>query len=206
MSRPIYGRVYEVRTSSQPPDSHAYVGKVVAPTTVEMRIRGTSASAHMSPSSIAKDPWKADILPGRDGYRVLEVVRMTGDPAEDDRALRRAEAFWIDRLATLYNDVRPVRPATALRPPPIPVRTSRPAPARLTARERNAMVYRRRARRRLSMVLAMATLFTYLAARVMIAMALPWPAAPWIVSPVVGIAAAWYLFWRAHRTWRRLAR
>lgn len=200
MSRPIYGRVYEVFLRGQDPSTHAYVGKVVVPSTPELRIYGKSASAHLSPQSIAKDPWKAGIV----GYRVLEVVRTCGDTAEDDRALRRAEAFWIDRLNTLHNDVRPVRPAAGA---PRHQRASEPSgPARIVRPRPPVAARQRRARRRLMMMLMLTAVFTFLAARVVLAMDLPWPAAPWIASPVAGVMAAWFLFQRAHKTWRKLTR
>lgn len=204
MSRPIYGRVYEVILRDQEPGTHAYVGKAVVPLTPHMRIYGASASAHMSQASIAKDPWKARIV----DYRVLEVVRTTGDRDEDDRALRRAEAFWIDRLNAVHNDVRPVQAAasTKRRRPELPPPRVSAVPLRPTARQLNQMAARRRARRRLAAVLALAAIITYLAARVVTAMELPWPYAPWIAPPAVGIGAALYLFARMRKAWRKLTR
>lgn len=198
--RAIYGRVYELVLRGQPPDSHAYVGKVTAPTTIHQRIFGRSASAHTSPDSIARDPWKAGILPGRAGYRLLETVYDTGDDAENDRALRRAEAFWIDRLRPTYNIVRPVRPAGS--PPPQSRRPRRTSPARRQS-------VRRRPRRKLAKPITLALLiaaFTFLWGRMLFMMELPWPQAPWVGAPVVGIATGWALFWKLHRAVRKILR
>lgn len=198
--RAVYGRIYELILRDQPPGSHAYVGKVTAPTTIHQRVFGKSSSAHTSPESVARDPWKAGILPGRAGYRQLEVVYDTGDPAENDRALRRAEAFWIDRLRTIHNDVRPVRPAGG---------RSRPRPHRPTVPRRAPLVARRRPRRKLAKPITLCLLviaFTYLSARLLLAMQLPWPQVPWVGAPVLGLALGWTTFWKLHRSIRRLLR
>lgn len=198
--RTVHGRVYELVTRDQPPGSHAYVGKVTAPTTIHQRVFGKSSSAHTSPESVARDPWKADILPGRAGYRLLETVYDTGDEAENDRALRRAEAFWIDRLRPLHNVVRPVRPAGE--------RGSRPqrkrGPNPPTLRPR-----RRKPRRKLAKPITLFVLisaFTYLSGRVLIMMDLPWPQVPWVGAPMLGLALGWSTFWKLHRSIRRLLR
>lgn len=198
--RAVYGRVYELVLRGQPDAQHSYVGKTTQ--TIHRRVHGPSG--HTCAADVAKDPWKASILPGRAGYRLLETVYDTGDPEENRRALARAEAFWIDRLRPLHNDVRPVRPIGDLRaakprhyPGPIP-----PRPARSPAR---------RARRRGSRVkplalLTLVALFTCLAAWFIVAMQLPWPQAPWIASPVVGLTVGWATFWKLHRSVRRLLR
>lgn len=191
MSGRIYGRVYELLLRGQSPDTHVYVGKVKAPTSIKARVFGSSASAHTSPQSIARDPWKAGIV----SYKQLEVVYATGDPTEDDKALRRAEAYWMDRLKTTKNIVRPIREAGRATPP----RPTRAVPVREMAR-------RRRRNGRTFAVLALAVMLTALTARVIVAMDLPWPAAPWVVSPAVGTLAAWHVFWRLHREFRRLTR
>lgn len=203
--RAVHGRIYEVITRGQPPDSHAYVGKVTAPTTIHQRIFGRSNSAHTSPESIARDPWKASIVPGRAGYRLLETVYDTDDEAENDRALRRAEAFWIDRLRPAHNIVRPVRPAGEKRAPrlayaergPLAPLTARPAPAR------------RRKPRKIGKPIALLALiaaFTFLTAYVLLMMKLPWPQVPWVGAPVLGLALGWSTFWKLHRSIRRLLR
>lgn len=194
MTRPVYGRVYELRLRGQADADHSYVG-LTRQLTIHRRVHGPSG--HTSPDDIARDPWKARILPGRDGYRQLEVVYSTGDPAEDERSLRRAEAFWIDRLRPIHNEVRPVRPFG-----------DRPAPRPVTApRPRRAVAVRRRRRSAKPYVLAALILtFTFLAARMVVAMQLPWPAAPWIAAPTLGVALGWTVFWRVHRAFRKLLR
>lgn len=201
MSRPIYGYVYELFLAGQPDTDHSYVGMTT--TTIHRRIHGPGG--HASAESVARDPWKARILPGRAGYRCLEIVRDTGDPAENDRALRRAEAFWIDRLRPVHNDVRPVRP------PGEPVRSRRES-ARVgeSRRKPRPRGNGRPVRRRRPWPVIALALFVIppvvLVARVVSAMELPWPAAPWIAAPTVGTLIGWNLYWRARRGWRRLTR
>lgn len=199
-ARAIHGRIYELVLRGQTPDSHAYVGKVTAPTTIHQRVFGRSNSAHTSPESVARDPWKAGILPGRTGYRLLETVYDTGDEAENDRALRRAEAFWIDRLRPVHNIVRPVRPAGARE------HHARPRPSALVRTRPHSS---RRPRRKLAKPITLLTLiaaFTYLAARALLMMELPWPQVPWVGAPVLGLALGWSTFWKLHRSIRRLLR
>jgi hypothetical protein len=194
-ARPIYGYVYELILAGQSDTDHSYVGMTT--TTIHRRVHGSSG--HTSAGDVAHDPWKAGILPGRDGYRCLEIVRSTGDMGEDDRALRRAEAFWIDRLRPVYNDVRPVRPAgeripRSRRPP------ASPAPNRIAGRRR---------RRKVGKPIALALLIaacTYLSARGLLMMQLPWPQVPWVGAPVLGVALGWSAFWRVHRALRKLVR
>jgi hypothetical protein len=194
-ARPVYGRVYEVVLRGQPEAQHSYVGKTTQ--TIHQRVHGSSG--HTCAADVARDPWKAGILPGRAGYRLLETVYDTGDPAENARALARAESFWIDRLRPLHNDVRPVRPIgevrTAVRRQPRPSRTI----VRATRR-------RRRKFGKPIALLALVALFTFLAAWFVVAMQLPWPQAPWISSPVIGLALGWTVFWRIHRSVRRILR
>lgn len=195
-ARPIYGYVYEVILAGQSDDDHSYVGMTT--TTIHRRVHGPSG--HTSVADVARDPWKAGIRPGRDGYRCLEIVRSTGDPVENDRALRRAEAFWIDRLRPLYNDVRPVRPPGERAPRPRRGRSGRPSTPRRPARRR-----RRKLGKPIALVLLIAAC-TYLSARGLLMMELPWPQVPWIGAPVLGVAFGWSAFWRAHRSLRRLFR
>jgi hypothetical protein len=195
-ARPIYGYVYELILAGQSDTDHSYVGMTT--TTIHRRVHGSSG--HTSARDVAHDPWKAGIRPGRDGYRCLEIVRSTGDQAEDDRALRRAEAFWIDRLRPVHNDVRPVRPAGERIP-------SRPRRSAQLARGTRRPVRRRR--RRVGKPIALALLIaacTYLSAYVLLMMELPWPQVPWVGAPVLGVALGWSAFWRAHRSLRRLFR
>jgi hypothetical protein len=195
-ARPIYGYVYELILAGQSDTDHSYVGMTT--TTIHRRVHGPSG--HTSAGNVAHDPWKAGILSGRDGYRCLEIVRTTGDASEDDRVLRRAEAFWIDRLRPLYNDVRPVRPPGERTPRPRRERSAGPTtPSRPV----------RRRRRKLGKPLAMLALIavcTYLSARGLLMMQLPWPQVPWVGAPVLGVALGWSAFWRAHRSLRRLFR
>lgn len=196
MSRAVYGRVYELNLSNPGPDEeHAYVGMTIGP--IHGRVHGRQESAHTSAASVAKSPWKARILPGSAGYRQLEVVYATAHPDEDERTLRRAEAFWIDRLRPTYNIVRPVRPFAdellPVQPKARPVRT-----------------VRRRARRRVPAravlcILSM-LLFTAGVAWFVVAMRLPWPQAPWIAAPTLGAFLGWSAFWRAHKAIRKLVR
>lgn len=196
-SRPIYGYIYEAIVSDLPLDQHAYVG--MTEQTPHQRVHGPSG--HTSPASIAKDPWKARILPGRAGHRILERVRDTGDPAENDRALRRAEAFWIDRLRPLYNEVRPVRPpGTSAQP------ATRPRGNRSSAVSVRLPQRRKPVPPRAILCAVIVAVSIALVARFVVLMELPWPQAPWIAGPVLGGAFGWTSFWRIHRAWRRLMR
>lgn len=184
--RAVYGRVYELITGDPQDGPHPYVGM----TTQTIRRRTHGPNGHTSPASVAKDPWKARILPGPGGVRLLENVYDTGDPAENDRALRRAEAFWIDRLRPTHNEVRPVRP---------PAHHPRPAKrsARPTVRRARRVTFRHVA------LLVLIALATYLAARVTLAMELPWPAAPWVVAPAVGVTSGFLAYARIHAIGRK---
>jgi hypothetical protein len=196
VSRPIYGYVYELILAGQSDTDHSYVGMTT--TTIHRRVHGSSG--HTSAGDVARDPWKASIRPGRDGYRCLEIVRSTGDCAENDRVLRRAEAFWIDRLRPLYNDVRPVRPPGERIPRSRRERVVRPPAPRRPVRRR-----RRRVGKPIALVLLIVAC-TYLSARVLLMMELPWPQVPWVGAPVLGVALGWSAFWRVHRSLRRLFR
>lgn len=192
--RAVFGRVYELVLRGQRDDEHTYVGKTEQ--TIHQRVHG-GRNAHSSPQSVARDPWKAGILPGRAGWRQLEVVYDTGDPAENDRALRRAEAFWIDRLRPTKNDVRPVRPRVTVMPPATAMR-------RPSQRELNRLAARRRARRRTVGLLVLVALFTFAAARVAVQMQTPWPAFPWVAAPIAGVALGWATFGRLLRARKKL--
>lgn len=198
MSRAIYGRIYELNLRNPDPDEeHPYVG-MTTERTLHERVHGRGG--HTSPEEVAKNPWKARILPGRAGYRLLETVYDTGDPVENDRLLRRAESYWIDRLRAKYNKVRPIRPFGD--PLPARPRAARPIVVMTPAQRR-----RRRSRRlRVASCLMLMATVTMFAARVVAAMELPWPAAPWIASPVIGIVVGWLVFWRMHRAVRKLVR
>jgi hypothetical protein len=200
--RPIVGYVYELITGDPQDGAHPYVGQTER--TVHQRVHGSGG--HTSPESIAKDPWKARILPGRAGYRILERVRDTGEgDRANELALNRAEAFWIDRLRSTHNDIRPVRP---------PVHESGPVPARRTRQpsraELAALARRRRATRRLAGFAVLAAAGTFVAVRLILALNLPWPAAPWVAGPALGVFAGWVCFvsidgWVAVLTGRRPA-
>jgi hypothetical protein len=104
-----------------------------------------------------------------------------------------AEAFAIDELRTTHNHQRPIR-----RPgKPAP----RPVPQRPTARRRP-----RKVPGRLIGFLTLAALFTYLSARLLVAMQLPWPAVPWVGAPMAGVAFGWLTFWKIHRSVRKILR
>jgi hypothetical protein len=195
-ARPIYGYVYELILAGQSDADHSYVGMTT--TTIHRRVHGSSG--HTSAENVARDPWKAGIRPGCAGYRRLEIVRSTDDPAEDARALRRAEAFWIDRLRPVHNDVRPVRPPGERIPRSRANRGTRPIATARPARRR-----RRKMGKPLAM-LALIAAFTYLSARALLMMQLPWPQVPWVGAPMLGVALGWSAFWRMHRALRKLVR
>lgn len=194
--RRIYGRVYELFVQDQAPDGSEYVGMTTR--TIHQRVHG--ASGHTCPADVARDPWKAGILAGSAGYRQLEVVYETGEGERaDDAALRRAEAFWIERLNPRRNDVRPVRPRPGVAPRPArrPVRpTKRPA---------------RRPVSRLAMVrtvgfFLLALGLTVASGRIVSMMELPWPAAPFVAGPVIGAALSWRIVWAVSSAGRALVR
>lgn len=191
MSREVYGRVYEPITSRpEVHGRHPYVGQTRQ--TVHQRVHGRGG--HTSALSVAKDPWKADILPGRAGYRVLKTIYATGDPGADQVRLDMAEAFAIDELNPTHNTQRPIRPAPEPRPPRPPSR-----------RELAELSRRQRTRARLVCLLVVVAIFTVLAARVTSGMQVS-PSFPWFASPALGVALGWPTFWWLHQQVRRLAR
>lgn len=186
--REVFGRVYELITGDSQDGPHPYAGQTTQ--TIHQRVHGRGG--HTSPESIAADPWKARIRPGRAGYRCLKTIYATGNPGADQVRLDMAEAFAIDELRTTYNKQRPIR------------QPGRPAP-----RPAQGRIGRRRPRRlpgRLLGFLTLAGFFTYLAARVVAGMDLPWPAAPWVVSPMAGVLLGWLTFWKIHRSVRKILR
>ena len=191
--RTTFGRVYELFTRDQAPGTHVYVGKTEQ--TLHQRVHGPSG--HTSPADMAANPWKAAILPGKAGYRLLETVYDTGDPDENARALRRAEAFWIDRLRPTENRVRPVRPPAT---EPQPHRAVRPPSRAQVAAHARA----RRERVRLGSFLVLALTLTVLAGRMIARMELPWPAAPWIAGPILGLAVGGWLFFSIDKALRKV--
>lgn len=138
-SRRIYGRVYELFTSRPADGEHPYAGKVKAPKTIAQR-----RDEHIREAGEPGCEWKAYILPGKAGYRLLETIYATGDDRADEAALRRAEAFWIDKLRTTYNVVRPVRPphGTPLSTRPADSRPARGATPRRAKRHRKPFPWR----------------------------------------------------------------
>lgn len=179
--RAVIGFVYELITGNPADGPHPYVGKTTQ--TIHQRVHGRNG--HASARSVAKDPWKARILPGAAGYRCLEIVRSTGEGEQADAdALRRAEAFWIDKLRPTHNEVRPVRPPKHETQPVKPRRETR-VPLTLG---------QRRARRRLVMFALLAGVCVFLAVRLVLAMHLPWPPAPWTIGPATGLFGAWLIF------------
>jgi hypothetical protein len=190
--REVFGRIYELILDGQRADEHSYVGKTTR--TIHQRVHGRGG--HTSAASIAKDPWKARILPGRAGYRQLELVYCTGEGlAADKAALARAEAFWIDRLRTVHNDVRPVRPPEPIKPP----RPSRRRPAP-TARRKS-----RRSSGKLTALLLLFAVFTSVVAYVLMT-AQASPPVVWVVSPAVGTLISWKIFYAAHRKAQKIRR
>jgi len=200
--RMAFGRVYETIEAGQRDGEHRYVG--MTEKTLHQRVHGPSG--HTSPASVAKDPWKAGILPGRAGYRLLETVYDTGDPAENDRALRRAEAFWIDRLRPSRNDVRPVRPPVSARPVAPPPRAARPTAPSLTYRERAARRKRRMAALKFFALIAAMALSVALAIRAAALLDLPWTQGPAILAAAAGAYVGWNVFWFLHKHLRKLTR
>ena len=198
--RPIVGFVYEAILRDQPDGTHAYVGKVMGATeaAVTERFHGDSASAHTSPESIRAYPWKARILPGRQGYRILERIRDTGDPTENDRAVRRAEVFWIDKLQTQFNVVRPVRP-------PVTRRAPRPA-ARPASKPRGRQV-RGDGGRHLAVaaVLSLIAVYATVIATVLHMGGASGPIA-WVTPPAGAVFLTWRTLLAAERPRRRRRR
>lgn len=190
-ARVVVGFVYELVLEGQRPGEHPYVGKVMGATkaAVTRRVHGNQSSAHTSLQSIARDPWKSRILSGTKGYVVLEVVRGTsGDKAENDRAVRRAEAFWIDRLNPTYNDVRPVR-----REKPAPVSKRPVAKSRSTRKPwRPAWGF-----------LFLVALFT-IGAAWLLAPAGSW--IPWAGAPVLGLSLGYRTHLWLNKAKRRTSR
>ena len=171
--RRVYGYVYEVFTSRPDIDGeHPYGGQTT--TTIHQRVHGPNG--HTSAASVAKDPWKARIKPGRAGYRCLKVIYATGNPGDDQVRLDMAEAFAIDQLKTTYNIKRPIRPAGE--PVPQPPRPREPVriPWRLVG------------------FLLVWIAFTTLAGRALAA-----GHAPLWLAPLVVLLPAWFVFLRLHR-------
>lgn len=189
--RRVFGYVYELFTGDPQDGPHPYVGKTTQ--TIHQRVHGPGG--HTSPGEVAQSPWKARILPGRAGYRCLKTIYATGNEVEDQMRLDLAEAILIDELRTTYNDQRPIRSPGAPRPASSGIVRDRPA------RRREA---RRPVPVRAIGFLLLAASITYLVARVVVSMALPWPAAPWVVAPVIGVGLGWRVFWAAHRRAKRL--
>lgn len=185
----VYGRVYEVFTRDPRDGEHPYVGKTT--TTIAKRVR-----RHKSTDDIARDPWKARIIDGPRGYRLLETVYSCGVVAEDARALARAEAFWIDRLRPTHNDVRPVRPRHG---DPLP-----PRPRETASRRRGGVRPRRRFPWRAALFLALSAMIAVPAALLAAAMHLPWPWVPYVSALVVGAPLGWRMTTAVLRGGRRL--
>lgn len=192
----LFGYVYELILDDQPDDITEYIGK--SEQTMAERMRG-----HRSAEDLARYPWKARIKAGAAGYRILERVRCTGEGYEADRrALLRAESDWIDRRRPIENGPRPVRPRKAERP-----RESRREAARRTGpakRRTRADIARTRRLIRLVSYVALVFACTALAARVVLAMELPWAWAPWAVAPVAGGLGALWVFTGLDRTFRKV--
>lgn len=177
-TRRVYGSVYELVTGDPQDGPHPYAGQTT--TTIHRRVHGPGG--HTSPESIAKDPWKARILPGAAGYRCLKRIYATDNPGADQVRLDMAEAFAIDELKTTHNQVRPVRPA------PGPV--ARPAVARKP----------RKTPWRLIGFLLVWVAFSIVAGRAAAA-----GHAPLWIAPLAVLIPAWLAFLRLHRAGSWLA-
>lgn len=184
----VYGRVYELFTDDPRDGEHPYAGQVRAPKTIAARQR-----EHRSAAEVARFPWKARIVDGPRGRRLLETVYATGDDRHDQAILDQVEAFWIDRLRTTHNGARPVRPRHGEALPPRPRETWRPL--RKPARRRQWRVG----------LFAAVTLPLMIAAWLAVtAMAMPWPWLPYAVAPVVGVPLGWRVTMRVLTAGRRL--
>lgn len=190
--RQVYGRVYELVTGDPIDGPHPYVGQTTQ--TLHQRVH-TSRNAHTSAASVAKDPWKARILPGRAGYRLLKVIYATGDARADQIALDMAEAFAIDELKTTHNTVRPVRPPLHLAQPVRP----RPTKRKLTAVQRGT-------RRRMQAFAALFAATLLLVGTQLAAVEWTEPAIPWIATPVLAAVLTWLVYFSARNAVRRIKR
>lgn len=183
--RPVYGRVYELFTDRPDLDGdHPYVGQTVQ--TIAARKCG-----HKSARSVARDPWKARIVDGPRGHRLLETVYASGDPRHDQAILDQVEAFWIDRLRPTRNGQRPVRP-----------RPGDPLPAR--PRDARPVRSRRPVPWRVALFLLLATATAVLAGRTVAAMHLPWPWVPYAAALAAGVPLGWRMTTAVLRGGRRL--
>lgn len=187
---PVYGRVYELFTGDPRDGEHPYVGQTT--TTIAKRVR-----RHKSADDIARDPWKARIVDGPRGYRLLETIYSCGVVAEDARALRRAEAFWIDRLRPTHNDVRPVRPRLGDPLPPRP-RDAGAHPQRRAVRRRRSFPWRA------ALFLLLTTMTAVPTGLLVAAMHLPWPWMPYVIALVAGAPLGWRMTAAVLRGGRRL--
>lgn len=195
----IFGYVYELVLVGQCPDETSYVGKTEGSTLADVADR---VNEHRR--EVARFPWKAGILPGKAGYRVLERVRYTGDGYDaDDKALRRAEADWIDRRRPVHNGPRPVRPRHGETLPPKP-----DAPRRSAARPpTRQQLTERRAHRRGWSFAVLSLIATALAAYVLTRTS--WTGAewgPWVFSPVLGFGGTLWAWLKVTATARRITR
>lgn len=189
--RPVYGRVYELFTARPDLDGdHPYVGQTVQ--TIAARKCG-----HKSARSVARDPWKARIVDGPRGHRLLETVYATGDARHDQAILDQVEAFWIDRLRTTHNGPRPVRPRPG-DPLPARPRGARPSPRPRVARPRRPFPWRA------ALFLLLATATALLAGRLVSAMHLPWPWAAYAAALAAGVPLGWRMTTAVLRGGRRL--
>lgn len=197
----LFGFVYEIVLPGQADAEHVYIGKTEGQheSDIVARLR-----EHTRPAEVARCAWKAGIVVGKRGYRILERVYSKGHGyLADDAALRRAEADWIDRRRPTENRVRPVRPRATGTPLPRR-RASRPtSPRRQPRRRRNAAD--RRARRNGWTFLVLVVLLTTLSALRLHASGVT-GGTLWAASPMLGTGGAWFLFITARRTVRRITR
>lgn len=192
--RPVFGWVYELFTDDPRDGEHPYVGQVRAPRTIVQRKR-----EHQSAGQVDRDSWKARILDGPRGHRLLETVYKTGDDYLDQRELDRVEAFWIDRLKTTHNIQRPARPRAG---DPVPARPR--GRGRATRRPARRPARRRPFNWRLAVFLMMFLLATAVVARGLVALHLPAPWVPWVLSLPLGAFLAWAGFGRLLKVGRKL--
>jgi hypothetical protein len=194
-----YAYVYELVTGDPQDGPHPYVGKAKD---VEHRVYGRGG--HTSRDSVAKDAWKARILPAPHGYRVLETVPATGDPIEDERTLRTAEAYWMRKLRTTHNEQRP-----AYDPQGRPVSrrlTTAPARPKPPSRAELAAASRRRAQNVRLALLSMLFVLALFPSMSILSDAQVTGVPYWTFGPGLALAAAVITLLWLDGLWRRITR
>jgi hypothetical protein len=178
--RKVFGYVYELFTDDPRDGEHPYAGQVRAPKTIAQRQR-----EHKSRAEVGRFPWKARIIDGPRGRRLLETVYATGDDYYDQQILDQIEALWIDRLKTTHNRMRPVRPRHG---DPLPVRPQEKA---RPVRRRPASPPRRRVSWRVKVFLTFTVLLTSAFVIGLSQLDQPYPWLPWALGLPAGVGFGW---------------